>query len=102
MSMWSRTLAHEPVANLTAAARFACLLASTVLFSAVPVRTYAQGPSALTTQDSSTGQKHSVTDPKTKTLFTRRDAALAGGFFALTIAMFPLDKSFASRLQDSS
>jgi membrane-associated phospholipid phosphatase len=34
-----------------------------------------------------------------KTLFTWRDAALAGGFTALTIAMFPLDKSAAHRLQ---
>lgn len=37
-----------------------------------------------------------------KTLFTWRDGALAGGFTALTIAMFPLDKSFATRLQDST
>jgi len=37
-----------------------------------------------------------------KTLFTWRDAALAGGFTGLTIAMFPLDKRFATRLQDST
>ncbi|MEO7086243.1 MAG: phosphatase PAP2 family protein [Gemmatimonadaceae bacterium] len=37
-----------------------------------------------------------------KTLFTYRDAALAGGFVALTFAMFPLDRSMARRLQDSS
>src|SRR4051812_10019803 len=41
-------------------------------------------------------------DPSTKTLFTWRDGALAGGFVALTVAMFPLDRSLASRLQDSS
>ena len=34
------------------------------------------------------------------TLFTWRDAALAGGFAALTVAMFPLDRSFARRLQN--
>jgi membrane-associated phospholipid phosphatase len=37
-----------------------------------------------------------------KTLFTWRDAALAGGFTGLTFAMFPLDRSFAKRLQDST
>lgn len=35
-----------------------------------------------------------------KTLFTYRDAALAGGFVALTFAMFPLDQSIAHHLQD--
>jgi membrane-associated phospholipid phosphatase len=35
-----------------------------------------------------------------QTLFTYRDAALAGGFVALTIAMFPIDKSVAGRLQN--
>jgi membrane-associated phospholipid phosphatase len=37
-----------------------------------------------------------------KTLFTWRDGVLAGGFAGLTVAMFPLDKSFARRLQDST
>ena len=37
-----------------------------------------------------------------KTLFTWRDAALAAGFTGLTVAMFPVDRSFAQRLQDSS
>lgn len=35
-----------------------------------------------------------------QTLFTWRDAALAGGFVAATIAMFPLDRSIALRLQN--
>lgn len=35
-----------------------------------------------------------------RTLFTWRDAALAGGFVATTIAMFPLDRSTALRLQN--
>ena len=34
-----------------------------------------------------------------QTLFTYRDALLAGAFAGLTIAMFPLDKSIAKRLQ---
>jgi membrane-associated phospholipid phosphatase len=33
-------------------------------------------------------------------LFTYRDAALAAGFAGLTVAMFPLDKSVARRLQN--
>jgi membrane-associated phospholipid phosphatase len=37
-----------------------------------------------------------------KTLFTWRDAALAGAFTGVTIAMFPADQSIAQRLQDSS
>ncbi len=37
-----------------------------------------------------------------KTLFTWRDAALAGGFTALTVTMFPVDRRVARNLQDSS
>lgn len=37
-----------------------------------------------------------------KTLFTWRDGVLAGGFTALTVTMFPVDRSFARRLQDST
>ena len=35
-----------------------------------------------------------------KTLFTWRDGALAGGFVALTVAMFPVDKHIAGQLQN--
>jgi len=35
-------------------------------------------------------------------LFTWRDAALAGGFGVLTVAMFPVDQRVARQLQDSS
>lgn len=37
-----------------------------------------------------------------KTLFTWRDGVLAAGFTGLTFVMFPADRSFAQRLQDSS
>lgn len=37
-----------------------------------------------------------------KTLFTWRDAVLAGGFTGLTFAMLPVDKRWATKLQDSS
>jgi membrane-associated phospholipid phosphatase len=35
-----------------------------------------------------------------KTLFTSRDAVLAVGFVGLTVALFPIDKSVAGRLQN--
>lgn len=35
-----------------------------------------------------------------KTLFTWRDAALAGGFAGLTVVMFPVDQHILTRLQD--
>lgn len=55
-------------------------------------------PSALAAQTAISGDSiHAA-----KTLFTWRDGVLAGGFAGLTVAMFPLDKSFARRLQDSS
>jgi len=37
-----------------------------------------------------------------KTLFTYRDALLAGGFAALTVLMFPADRAIARKLTDSS
>lgn len=37
-----------------------------------------------------------------KTLFTYRDAVLAAGFVGVTVAMFPIDKSVARRLQNPS
>jgi membrane-associated phospholipid phosphatase len=43
-----------------------------------------------------------TSDSSRKTLFTWRDGALAGGFVVLTVAMFPVDRSLAARLQDSS
>jgi membrane-associated phospholipid phosphatase len=44
-------------------------------------------------RDTADAQRH-------KTLFTYRDAALAGGFVVLTIAMFPADRHIAESLQD--
>jgi membrane-associated phospholipid phosphatase len=37
-----------------------------------------------------------------KTLFTWRDGMLAAAFTGLTVVMYPVDKSFATRLQDST
>ena len=55
-------------------------------------------PGAVSGQDIRPGDTLHVE----KTLFDRRDAFLAGGFAGLTIAMFPVDRSLALRLQDSS
>ena len=53
-------------------------------------------PSALAAQTPMRGDSiHAA-----QTLFTWRDAALAAGFVATTIAMFPLDRSTALRLQN--
>jgi len=56
----------------------------------------------LAAQDSSSRRVIVPSDTQhvRKTLFTWRDAALAGGFTALTIAMFPVDKHIAGQLQD--
>lgn len=47
-------------------------------------------------------QTHVVDDSihAAKTLFTWRDGVLAAGFTGLTVAMFPLDRTFTRRLQD--
>ena len=42
------------------------------------------------------------TTRKHQVLFTAGDAALAAGFVGLTFAMFPLDKSFAQRLENQN
>jgi membrane-associated phospholipid phosphatase len=69
------------------AARAAVTVLMTCQALALPLRAGAQVGSA---------------DANAKTLFTWRDAALAGGFVVLTVAMFPVDRSLATRLQDSS
>ena len=51
----------------------------------------------LSAQVDTTGVKQSQ-----KPLFTSRDALFAAGFTVATIALFPADKHFAQRLQDSS
>lgn len=47
----------------------------------------------VTPRDTANPERH-------QTLFTYRDAALAGAFAALTVAMFPVDKHIAQSLQD--
>jgi membrane-associated phospholipid phosphatase len=53
----------------------------------------AQNPPSLTPKDSVKAVEH-------KTLFTNRDLMLAGAFAGLTVAMFPVDRHLADRIQD--
>ncbi len=46
--------------------------------------------------------KDTANKAQIKTLFTYRDALLAGGFAALTVIMFPADRAIARHLTDSS
>lgn len=55
---------------------------------------------AAAAQDTSRVVAPSDTQHVRKTLFTWRDAALAGGFVGLTIAMFPADRHIAGKLQN--
>jgi membrane-associated phospholipid phosphatase len=62
----------------------------------------------LAAQNPAPGEKPTITPKDTahkeriKTLFTYRDAWLAGGFAALTVIMFPADQAIAKKLTDSS
>ena len=62
----------------------------------------------LAAQKPSPGDQRTVTPRDTankqrrQTLFTYRDAILAGGFAVLTVAMFPVDREVAKQLTDSS
>jgi len=58
----------------------------------------------LAAQDSSSARVIAPFDTQHvhKTLFTWRDAALAGGFTVLTVAMFPADKHIAGQLQNKN
>src|SRR4051812_38284013 len=57
----------------------------------------APGPDQRTVTPRDTAHK-----TQQKTLFTYRDALLAGGFAFVTVVMFPADRAIAKRLTDSS
>ena len=86
-----RTLAH----------RAAMLAALTVaLGSVAPPGASAQEPAPgddrkVVPRDTAHAERH-------QTLFTNRDAVLAGGFVGLTFAMFPLDKNIARQIRQDS
>lgn len=78
------------------ATRTAVALATLIAVQAAPLA------HPLVAQDSSSKRVVVPSDTQHvyKTLFTWRDAALAGGFTALTIAMFPVDRHIAGQLQN--
>jgi membrane-associated phospholipid phosphatase len=73
-----------------------------IAFLALAVVQAAPLAGTLTAQDSSRARVIAPFDTQHvhKTLFTWRDAALAGGFTALTVAMFPADRHIAGQLQN--
>lgn len=75
--------------------RAACVvLAALSMAQAAPVWCHAAA------QDTTRVVAPSDTQHVRKTLFTWRDAALAGGFVGLTFAMFPVDRHIAGQLQN--
>lgn len=76
----------------------AALVLAMSLATAAPLAAQNPAPKdqrTITPQDTAHKQQQ-------KTLFTYRDALLAGGFAALTVLMFPADQAIAKKLTDSS
>ena len=75
---------------------------------AVAVALTATSPARALAQDPAPGDNRTVVPRDTanrerrQTLFTYRDAILAGGFAGLTVAMFPLDERFARQIRQDS
>ena len=65
-----------------------------------PQRALAQNPVAV--DDRTVVPRDTANAERRKTLFTYRDAILAGGFAGLTVAMFPLDERFARDIRQDS
>ena len=74
--------------------------ASSVAFAALVTVQASAACRPLAAQDTTRVVAKSDTQHVRKTLFTWRDAALAGGFVGLTIAMFPVDRHIAKQLQN--
>jgi membrane-associated phospholipid phosphatase len=75
----------------------AALALALSLASAAPLAAQKPEPDQRTVTPRDTAHK-----AQQKTLFTYRDALLAGGFAFLTVVMFPADQAIARRLTDSS
>ena len=96
----SRREGLEPVRTVTS--RIAVIIITAAFRLGILAQpAVAQQPSLVPT-DSTIASRTDPLDASAKTLFTYRDAVLAGGFAVLTVAMFPVDRSLATRLQDSS
>jgi membrane-associated phospholipid phosphatase len=80
---------------MSRSSRAACVaLAALTAVHAAPVW------APVAAQDTTRVVAPSDTQHVRKTLFTWRDAALAGGFVGLTVAMFPADRQIARKLQN--
>lgn len=90
---------HTPVRTVTL--RVAPLIVFAGALALAPCAV-GQQPLLVSNADSAVTVRADPLDASAKTLFTYRDAVLAGGFAVLTVAMFPIDRSLATRLQDSS
>jgi membrane-associated phospholipid phosphatase len=76
---------------------FATLALAISLATAAPLAAQNPAPDERTVTPRDTAHRE-----RRKTLFTYRDALLAGGFAFLTVIMFPADEAIAKRLTDSS
>lgn len=71
-----------------------------VVLGVTPERALAQDPAPG--DDRTVVPRDTAHRERRKTLFTYRDAILAGGFAGLTVAMFPLDERFARQIRQDS
>lgn len=84
------------------------LVRRTALLAAVAVALGSVQPAHASAQEPAPGDDRKVVPRDTahaerhQTLFTYRDAILAGGFAGLTVAMFPLDKNIARQIRQDS
>jgi membrane-associated phospholipid phosphatase len=79
-----------------------CVMAALVIAMAAtpPTRALAQEPAPG--DERTVVPRDTAHHERRKTLFTYRDAILAGGFAGLTVAMFPLDERFARQIRQDS
>ena len=84
------------------------LVRRTALLAAVAVALGSVQPAHASAQEPAPGDDRKIVPRDTahaerhQTLFTYRDAILAGGFAGLTVAMFPLDKNIARQIRQDS
>lgn len=84
------------------------LVQRTALLAALAVALGSVPPARAAAQEPAPGDDRKVVPRDTahaerhQTLFTNRDAILAGGFAGLTFAMFPLDKNIARQIRQDS
>ena len=78
------------------------VMATLVVAMAATPSTRAQAQEPAPGDDRTVVPRDTAHHERRKTLFTYRDAILAGGFAGLTVAMFPLDERFARQIRQDS